>query len=117
MEEKLIPTFSVREFSDFLAENFDDEVADSFKQNKISGSLFLKLSEDQLGRMVQAIGDVVNLTSLQSRIKEMNTPTVQVGKNGKHGLVNYTLVSLVCLFVAQCQWCRLRGMLFSHSKW
>ena len=36
MEEKLILTFSVREFSDFLAENFDDEVADSFKQNKIS---------------------------------------------------------------------------------
>lgn len=77
MEEKLIPTFSVEEFSSFLAEGFDEDVADTFEKNKISGSLFLKLSEDQLGRMVEAIGDVVNLKLLQGRVQDINAPQVR----------------------------------------
>ena len=55
MEEKLIPSYSVRGFSEYLANYFDQEVANAFEKNKISGSSFLKLSESQLGRMVEAI--------------------------------------------------------------
>ena len=70
MEEKLIPSYSFREFSEYLANYFDQEVANAFEKNKISGSSFLKLSESQLGRMVEAIGDIVELQSLQSRVHE-----------------------------------------------
>ena len=66
--EELIPTFSVKELSEFLAVHFNVEIADSF-ENKISGPLFLKLSEDQIGRMVEAIGDIVELQSLQSKVQ------------------------------------------------
>ena len=41
----LIPSFSVREFADYLAEHFDQDVADAFEKNEISGSSFLKLTE------------------------------------------------------------------------
>ena len=39
----------------------------NFEKNKISGSVFLKLSETQIGRMVEAMGDI-ELQSLQCRI-------------------------------------------------
>ena len=45
----------------------DEEVSAAFKKNKISGSVFLRLSEGQLGRMVEAIGDVVELQALLKR--------------------------------------------------
>ena len=61
----------VTQFCDYIAENFDEEVSDSFKRNKISGSVFLRLSEGQLGRMVEAIGDVVELQSLQSKVTKL----------------------------------------------
>lgn len=78
MEEKLIPEFSVKEFCNFLAKKFDKEIADTFEKNKISGSIFLKLSENQLERMVEAMGDVVSLQSLQSRVKDSETPGAEV---------------------------------------
>lgn len=78
MEEKQIPTFSVKELSDFLAEKFNQDIADSFERNKISGPLFLKLSENQLEKIVEAIGDVIKLQSLQSRIWDIVTPGPQV---------------------------------------
>ena len=65
-----ISTYSVGEFSDYLLEHFDPEVAAVFEKNKISGSSFMKLSENQIGRMVEAIGDIVELQSLQYRILE-----------------------------------------------
>jgi hypothetical protein len=71
MEERLIPNFSVKEFASFLAERFEECVSQQFEENKICGSIFLKLTEDQIGRMVDCIGDLVELQSLQSRVKEM----------------------------------------------
>ena len=68
MEESLIPAYSVRELSDYLYEHFDRDVSEAFERNKISGSSFLKLSESQLGRMLEAIGDIVELQSLQCRV-------------------------------------------------
>lgn len=78
MDEQLIPNFSVQEFVSFVAENYDQEIAAEFEINKISGRIFMKLSEDQLGKMVPAIGDVIELQSLQCRLKEMSTQPTQV---------------------------------------
>ena len=78
MEEELIPNFSVQEFSSFLAEKFDEGIAAEFEKNKISGPLFLNLTENHLGKMVSAIGDIVELKLLQCRVKERNTQTIQV---------------------------------------
>lgn len=70
MEESLIPTYSVSMFSEYLAKHFDQEVASAFERNKVSGSAFMKLSESQIGKMVEAIGDIVELQSLQCRVYE-----------------------------------------------
>ena len=66
-----IPTLSVLEFCDFIAERFDDDIADAFRANKIAGSTFLKLSDDHMGKMVAAIGDVIELQALQSKVLEV----------------------------------------------
>ena len=71
MEEYLIPNFSIKELASFLAERFDETLANEFEKNKISGPVFLKLTENQIGRMVPAIGDVVELQSLQRRVQEV----------------------------------------------
>ena len=39
------------------------------KCNKISGSIFLKLTEHSLEQMIPAIGDVVELMGLQEEVK------------------------------------------------
>ena len=67
--EELIPTLSVKEFGDYLADHFGKDIAASFEKNKISGSLFLKLKEAQIGKMVEAIGDIVELQELQSKVQ------------------------------------------------
>ena len=61
----------VNQFCEFIAKSFDEEVSAAFKKNKISGSVFLRLSEGQLGRMVEAIGDVVELQELQSKVTKL----------------------------------------------
>lgn len=48
--------YSLKELASFVSEKFDQDIADAFEKNKISGQLFLKLSEAQIGRMVPAIG-------------------------------------------------------------
>ena len=45
---------------------FDKDVVESFRVNKISGSVFLQLSEEQIGKMVKAIEDVVQLLNLKT---------------------------------------------------
>ena len=62
--------FSTDELCSFLAETFDEDVTESFRKNKITGSTFMKLSEQQIEKMVTAIGDVVELRALQSRVKK-----------------------------------------------
>ena len=74
-QEKPLPNFSVKELSDFLAKAFNQDIADSFEKNKISGPLFLKLSENQFGKIVEAIGDVIEL---QYRVQESVAPKPQV---------------------------------------
>lgn len=78
MEETLIPNFSVTEFAAFLATRFNLDIAEEFERNKMSGSVFLKLSENQIEKMVPAIGDIVELQSLQSRIISIGSQTNQV---------------------------------------
>ena len=68
MAEQEIPEFSVQELGDFLADRFSESISEEFVKNKISGSVFLKLTESQLEKMVTAIGDVVELQSLQKRV-------------------------------------------------
>ena len=65
---KLIPNFCIQELYEYLLEKFDDDVASSFRRNKIAGSHFLKLSEVQIGKMVPAIGDIVDLQTLQGEV-------------------------------------------------
>ena len=48
-------------FMAVLSTRFDEVVTESFRMNKISGHCFMKLSEQQMGRIVTAIGDVVEL--------------------------------------------------------
>ena len=77
-QEKQLPNFSVKELSDFLTKAFNQDIADSFEKNKISGPLFLKLSENQFGKIVEAIGDVIELQSLQYRVQDSVAPKPQV---------------------------------------
>ena len=65
---KLVPSYSVEELHDFLILKFDEDLASAFRRNKIAGSHFLKLSEVQFNQMVPAIGDVVDLQTLQKEI-------------------------------------------------
>ncbi len=72
--EKTIPKFTVDELGEFLSSKFDDDVIESLHANKVSGGTSMKLTEQQIGRMVTAIGDVVELMALQSRVTKMLNP-------------------------------------------
>jgi len=61
-----IKKYNVEQFCEYLAMKFDKDVVESFRVNKISGSVFLQLSEEQIGKMVKAIGDVVQLLNLKT---------------------------------------------------
>ncbi len=74
VNEKAIPKLTVDELGQFLSSNFDADVIDSLRANKVSGGIFMKLTEQQIGRMVTAIGDVVELMALQSRVTKMLNP-------------------------------------------
>ena len=74
LAEKRIPSLNVFEFCDFLSTRFDEVVTESFRMNKIGGHCFMKLSEQQMGRIVTAIGDVVELLDLQSRVIKLLNP-------------------------------------------
>ena len=69
---------SVAEFCHFLSTKFDDDVVTSFRENKISGANFTKLSERQLERLATAIGDVVELQTLQEKVKKMTALSSQL---------------------------------------
>ena len=68
IDEKVIPKLDVNNFCEFLKTRFDEDVSESFRANKISGDCFLKLTEEQIGKMVTAVGDIVELMALQSRL-------------------------------------------------
>lgn len=59
---------SVGEFADYLTYDFEDDVVDIMRKNKISGSTFMKLSERQMERMIPAVGDLVQLREMQARL-------------------------------------------------
>jgi hypothetical protein len=69
-DEDCVQFMSVGEFADYLTFNFDDEIVDTMRKNKISGATFLKLSERQIEKMIPAVGDVVEMRELQARLKE-----------------------------------------------
>ena len=73
--EESVPGMSVDEFCDFLSTKFDDDVVTTFRENKISGASFTKLSERQLEKLVTAMGDVVELQALQEKVKKMTAPS------------------------------------------
>ena len=63
---KELQHLTVEEFSEFLETRFDDEVAGAFYKNKISGEIFLLMTENQITSIVPAIGDVIKLRQLQA---------------------------------------------------
>jgi len=58
-----VQVMSVTAFAEYLQRRFDEDVVDVMK-SKISGSVFLKLSERQIECMIPAMGDVVELVAL-----------------------------------------------------
>ena len=56
--------------------SYCESISEEFVKNKISGSVFLKLTESQLEKMVTAIGDIVELQSLQERVNNSSTAMV-----------------------------------------
>ena len=67
-----IEKFDVEEFSEFLQQDFDEDVAEAFKKNKINGALFILMNETQLASIVPAIGDIIRLKQLQTSIATVN---------------------------------------------
>lgn len=74
MDVKTIPKLTVEEFGEFLSAKFDHDVIESLRVNKVSGGTFMKLNEQQIGWMVTAIGDVVELIELQKRVNKLLNP-------------------------------------------
>ena len=74
LAEKRIPSLNVFEFCDFLSTRFEEDIVELFRMNKVSGRCFMKLTEQQMGRIVTAIGDVVELMDLQSRVIKLLNP-------------------------------------------
>ena len=63
-----IRKLNVEQFCDYLALKFANDVVESFRANKITGSVFLHLTEEHIGKIVTALGDVVQLTNLWTKI-------------------------------------------------
>jgi len=59
---------NVEQFCDYLVLKFANDVVESFRTNKITGSVFLQLTEEYIGKIATALGDVVQLTSLRTKI-------------------------------------------------
>ena len=56
---------SVEELADYLEEEgMDEEVAKSFKENRICGATFLQLQNDELKELVPVIGSRVKVRKL-----------------------------------------------------
>jgi hypothetical protein len=72
MDEQLVPNLSVDEFASFVGETYG---LISLRLTRSLDVFSLKL---QLGTMSSAIGDVIELQSLQGRLKEMSSLAVQV---------------------------------------
>ena len=79
---KELGSLSVCEFAEFLGTKFDEEVVEAFRRNKISGSIFQLMSEEQITSLVTAIGDIIELQQLQkeSRPTPYNTPVTPIVK-------------------------------------
>ena len=63
-----IRKLNVEQFCDYLVLKFDNDVVESFRANKITGSVFLQLTEEHIGKIVTALGDVVQLINLRTKI-------------------------------------------------
>ena len=79
---KELGSLSVCEFAEFLGTKFDEDVVEAFRRNKISGSIFQLMSEEQITSLVTAIGDIIELQQLQkeSRPTPYNTPVTSIVK-------------------------------------
>lgn len=78
LSKENISKLSIDDFCDFLSQiSFDEDVIELFRKNKISGWSFMKLTEQQLEKLVTAIGDVVELQALQTRVKRKTNPLAE----------------------------------------
>jgi hypothetical protein len=76
---KELSNLSTEEFADYLEKEYDDEVSEIFKKNKIDGSVFMLMNENQLSALVPAVGDVIRFQELQKHVKKLNgTPLTPV---------------------------------------
>ena len=70
LELKDVPSMNITEFCEFLGSKFDLDVVAVFEKNKISGSLFMLMSEEQIKSQVSAIGDHIMLQQLQTAYRQ-----------------------------------------------
>ena len=57
MAASSVESFTVEEFGSFLSDkNVDEEVIDNFKGNKVSGAVFLMLTERDINELVPSVG-------------------------------------------------------------
>lgn len=68
----VIKDLNVEDFSEFLLEKgVHEEVASLFVSNRISGSIFLKLSEGDLKEIIPTIGDRILVKELLNQVSQV----------------------------------------------
>ena len=81
----LIKELNREDFGDFLLEKgVDQEVASLFVSNRISGSVFLKLTEDELKELIPTIGDRILVKELLKEVSQVLITCVILSNCIKH---------------------------------
>ena len=76
-------TLGVEDMCQLVAENFDSDVVDTFRCNKIDGSVFLELDEGDMKELgITALGDRKKLKKLMQTLKEKESRREQVNGHG-----------------------------------
>ena len=67
-----ICSMDIIEFCTYLADkNFDEDIVQKFSKNKICGSTFLNLTEDDLKDLLPVIGERVRVRQLLKEAKQV----------------------------------------------
>ena len=65
-----VPEFTIDELAEFLSErSVREEVIENFRKNKISGGVFLVLTEEDLKELVPLIGERTEIRALLKQRK------------------------------------------------
>ena len=87
----IIKDLNVDDFSEFLLEKgVHEEVASLFVSNRISGSIFLRLSEDDLKELIPTIGDRILVKELLKQVSQVYIERIFSTVSNTCGLFHYT---------------------------